>query len=151
MRMTINPPLNEFLECARREYRFLVDEFGYSEVAQSRNHFEVDYVNSTLLVSVEGINWGFGVQILLTPLRSGVAQHGEAVPLWCIAQLRCPVELEQSHHISGQLPLLASYARILRSCATDVLRGDLGIFPRARAVIDQEAARSRELKKSFLP
>lgn len=54
--MTTSPPLNEFLECARREYRFLIDEFGFSEATQSQNPFEVDYTSASLLVAVEGIN-----------------------------------------------------------------------------------------------
>jgi hypothetical protein len=141
------PPSNEFSERARREYRFLVDEFGYSEVPESSNPFEVGYVNPTLLVSIEGINWGFGIHILFTPVRSGSDQLGETVPLWAIAQVRCPVELEKSRHVAGQLALLSCYSRLLRECATDVLQGDLSIFPAARAILEQEAARSREPKK----
>jgi hypothetical protein len=149
--MTTSPRLDEFLACARREYRFLVDDFGFAEATQSHNPFEVDYTSDSLLVAVEGINWGFGVQILLTPLRSGSPLRRESVPLWSIARLRSPEELEQSHQMSGQLALLACYAQILRSCASDVLRGDFSIFPVARDVVAQEAARSREPKKPFLP
>ena len=149
--MTTSPPLNEFLECARREYRFLIDDFGFAETPQSHNPYEVDYMSDSLLVAVEVINWGFAVQILFAPLRSGAALRRDAVPLWAIAQLRCPQELEQSHRVSGQLALLACYARMLRLCASDVLRGDFTIFPAALDVIAHEAARSREPKKPFLP
>jgi hypothetical protein len=106
MRMTTSSPLNEFLECARREYRLLIDDFGLAETPQTHNPFEVDYTSTALLVAVEGINWGFGVQILFTPLRSGSAGRRESVQSWAIVQFRCSQELEQSHRVSGQLALL---------------------------------------------
>ena len=149
--MTKSPTLKEFLECAQQEYRFLVDEFGFSESCQSANPFEVDYRSSRLQVAVEGINWGFAVQILLTPIQSGSVQPLDEVPLWAIARLRCPDELEQVFHVSEQLAQLRSYAWILRTHAGDVLRGDFTILAAARSVVVDERARSREPKKPHLP
>jgi hypothetical protein len=148
--MTKNPTLQEFLGCARQEYRFLIDEFGFSESMNAANPFEVDYSNSVLRVTVEGINWGYGVQVLLIPFRAGSARIQESVPLWAIAQLRCPTDLDQVQRDSGQLAQLRSYAQILRASANDVLRGDFTIFPAAAAVVAGEPP-SKEPKKSYLP
>jgi hypothetical protein len=154
--MTYSPTSSEFLECAQREFQFLVGEFGFTvsippSPGGGFGQFEVIYHSRHLDVSVAGINWGFGVQVILTPFESGSVHPLERVPFWAIAQLRCPDELQQAHQVSGQLAQLQAYACLLHTYGADVLRGDFTILPSANAVVAEEAARSREPKKGYLP
>ncbi len=155
-RMTYSPTSSEFLECAQREFHFLVSEFGFTvsippSPGGGFGQFEVIYHSRRLDVSVAGINWGFGVQVLLTPFEQGSVDPLERVPFWAIARLRCPDELEKWHQVSGQLAKMQSYAHLLRTYGADILRGDFTILPSANAIVAEEAARSREPKKGYLP
>jgi hypothetical protein len=63
-----NPTLEDFLRSVRQEFHFLVAELGFKEQRLPRhrdaNQFQVRYRNATTLVEVEGINWGYGVNVL---------------------------------------------------------------------------------------
>ena len=154
--MTPTPTSERFLERVQHEFRFLVEEFGFTKSIPPSpgggfGQFEVIFHSRHVDVSVAGINWGYGVQVLLTPFQSGSVYPLEQVPLWAIAQLRCPDELERAHQISGQLAQLEFYALLLHTYGADILRGDFTILPSANAAVAQEAARSREPKKRYLP
>jgi hypothetical protein len=154
--MTPVPTSEKFLACAQEEFRFLTEEFGFTKTIPPSpgggfGQFEIIYHSRHVDVSVTGINWGYGVQVLLTPYQSGSVHPLDRVPLWAIAQLRCPDEFQQSHQISGQLAQLRFYARLLHKYGADVLRGDFTILASANVVVTDEAARSREPKKKYLP
>jgi hypothetical protein len=152
--MTSVPTSEKFLECVQNEFRFLVEEFGFTaSVPPSRggfDRFEVIYHSRHVDVSIAGINWGYGVQVLLTPFQPTAAHPLEQVPLWAIAKLRCPEELQRVHQVSGQLAQLPVYARILHKYSSDVLRGDITVLPSANAVVTGAAAHSGR-KTSHLP
>jgi hypothetical protein len=71
-----NPALDDFLRRARHEFHFLVVEFGFQEQTipkrRGGNPYEVRYRSGTTLVIVEGINWGYGVNVLLGPARQPI-------------------------------------------------------------------------------
>jgi hypothetical protein len=135
---TRSPSLHEFLETGRRAFGFLVEEFGFVEAAHARNPFGLQYRRGPLLLTVEGINWGFGVQVLFVPLENEAPVHSQAVPLWAVAKVRCGDELEVAARASGQLEQLQSHATMLRKCASDVLLGDFTVFSDARKVFPSQ-------------
>jgi len=143
--VTTCPSLEEFLSTARREFGFLASEFGFTELPDTRVHpnpFCVRYKSQNATVTIDGIQWGFGVQVLLS------ASAGQpTVPLWAVAESRgLKYELR-----SGQLAQLARDAALLRSAATDILRGDLSSFPAAMRVVDHHAAEATKPKRRILP
>jgi len=87
-----NPSLDEFLTCARHEFGFLIAEFGFQEQAlrgdADVNRYQVQYVNAIALVKAEGINWGYGVNVLLGPSRQPISGPEDTFPLWPIVKLR---------------------------------------------------------------
>ena len=148
--MTTSPSLADFLSTARREFSFLVAEFGFTEQPDTSpypNPFSVHYATPTTAVTVEGINWGCAVQVMLhavSPLPGTPAY----VPLWALVEHRAP---DESQSPPGQLAQLADYASLLRRHAADVLRGTFTAFPAAQRVIDFHAAEAAKPKQRKLP
>lgn len=153
--MKHSPTSSEFLECVQQEFRFLVDEFGFTvsippAPGGGGEQFEIIYHSRLLNISITGINYGFDVQVLFTPFQTDSVFPLKHVSLWGIARLRCPDELEKCRGVSGQLSEVQFCARLLRMCAADVLRGDFTILPSAWAA-EEDAARVREAIKPHLP
>lgn len=153
MTPTYTPTLKDFLQCARREFDFLVAEFGCREQALPRqrdvNQFQVRYRNSTTLVEVEGINWGYGVNVLLARRRNPIFRSRRTFPLWPIVKLRRP-DLYDALRIGDQLAQLSAWAAALRGCAEEVLRGDFTIQAEVEMLIEKEASRLRLSERSEL-
>jgi hypothetical protein len=141
-----NPTLEDFLRCARREFNFLVVEFGFLDQALSKrrdvNPFQVRFRNATTLVEVEGINWGYGVNVILGPRRQPLFRAENTFPLWPIVKLRRP-DLYDKLHIGDQLAQLSAWAVALRECAGDVLRGNFTIRAEVVKQMIEETALSR--------
>ena len=141
-----NPTLEDFLRCARHEFHFLVVEFGFKEQSlprhRDKNQFQVRYRNSTTLVEVEGINWGYGVNVLLGPRRKLIFRSEATFPLWPIVKLRRP-DLYDALDIGDQLSQLTAWAAALRECAEDVLRGDFSIRAEVKKLTEEEGLRGR--------
>jgi len=135
--VTTSPSLDEFLSVARREFEFLVSDFGFIEHRDgaTANPFSVSYRSAAVAITVEGFQWGFGVQVMLSCLQpaSGIPA---SVPLWALVQLRAP---DESRVVSGQLAQLALDASLLRRCTADILSGDFTVFPAAMRVVEQSA------------
>ena len=124
-----NPTLDDFLRCARQEFHFLQPDFGFREWTSGRlrvNQFQVRYRNATTLVNVDGINWGYGVNVLLGPRRQPLFRPGDTFPLWPIVKLKRP-DLYDRLAVGDQLAQLSTWAAALKECAGEVLRGDFGI------------------------
>ena len=148
--MTTSPTLDAFLSTARHEFSFLVSEFGFTEQPDSSaypNPFSVHYATSTTAVTVEGVQWGVGVQVSLSHLPP-IPGFLPYVPLWAIVELRAP---NKGTPVSGQLQKLARDAHLLRVHAVDFLRGDFSSFEAAMSIIEREAAEAAKPKKRKLP
>jgi hypothetical protein len=152
--MTNAPTLIEFKKAVRDAFGCLWREFGFREVEPPAEQLEVNpfmvwFVNSTTLVQVQGINWGFAAQVMLGPADAGNDPHA-TVPLWPIIKLRRPELYAKSPGSPGQLGDIGDYAHALREVASDALRGDFGVFPSARAVVEAEAIRQRSQEQSTM-
>ena len=132
-----NPTLEDFLRHARHAFNFLVEEFGFREQASPKhpgaNPYEVRYRSRTTLVIVEGINWGYAVNVSLGPKRQPIFRSPDTFPLWPIVKLRRP-DLNRELAIGDQLAQLSSWAAALRESAEDVLRGDFSIRAEAETL-----------------
>ena len=134
--MTTSPTLNEFLDCVRFEFGFLVNNFEFSgpDPLENGNPFGLQYQSQDLRISVEGINWGFGVQILLTPITCEELQPQDKVPLWAILRLVAP---SLDWKLGDQLDQVRLYARSLRHESSEILAGNTEIFVRARELMEK--------------
>ena len=141
-----NPSLEEFLKHARHAFGFLITDFGFQEETFHRgadaNGYQVRYVNATTRVTVEGVNWGYGVNVLLGPKRQPLFRRADAFPLWAMVKLRRP-DLYGALAIGDQLAQLRAQAIALRECATDVLRGDFKVRAEVERLLGQQAATQR--------
>jgi hypothetical protein len=141
-----NPSLEEFLRRARLAFGFLTTEFGFQEQALPRhpdvNEYQVRYVNATTLIRVEGINWGYGVNVLLGPKRQPIFRGETTFPLWPIVKLRRP-DLYDALGIGDQLEQLASHAIALRDCGTEVLRGNFDVRAEVERVVEEQGSAAR--------
>ena len=96
---------------------------------------------------MEGIDWGCGAQVLLEAV-SPLLGTPSSVPLWAVVEHRAP---QESQLPSGQLAELGAYAKMLRTHATGVLRGDFTSFPAAMRIVEYHAAEARKPKRRKLP
>jgi hypothetical protein len=143
-----NPPtLSEFKKTVRDAFGYLQRDFAFREAEPPASQVEVNpfivwFVNATTLAQVQGINWGFAAQVILGAADAGTEWH-TTVPLWAIIKHRRPDLYNKSARSPGQLDDIRDYAHALREAASDVLRGDFGVFSSARAIIEAQAAQQR--------
>ena len=145
--MTKSPTLIEFKETARDAFGYLEREFAFREVDPPAKHLEVNpytvwFENATTLVQVEGTNWGFAAQVVLGPANAGDSWQ-DTVPLWAIIKQRRPDLFEEATRSAGQLGDIRIYAHALRETASDILRGNFGVFAAARAIVETQGAQQR--------
>jgi hypothetical protein len=142
----LNPSLEDFLARARQAFGFLIEDFAFQEQAVPRdgdaNDYQVRYVNTTTSVSVEGISWGYGVNVLLGPKRQPIFRRLSPLPLWAIVKLRRP-DLYDRLAIGDQLEQLSAHAIALRECATEVLRGDFKVRTDAERLLAEQVSTGR--------
>ena len=135
-----SPSLDIFLAAARREFAFLISDFGFTEQPlpnASINPFKVVYISDSTRVAIEGINWGVNTQVMLHSLAPAPDAPGR-VPLWALVELRAPRDERRSPN--GQIAQLSHDASVLRRYASDVLRGDFSAFPAALRIVEDHAA-----------
>ena len=141
-----NPSLDEFLRCARQEFHFLVADFGFREEPRPRhgeiNEYQIRYDSRTTVVIVDGINWGYGVDVRLEPKRQPMFRSRISLPLWAIVKLRKP-DLNDGLAIGDQLAQLRTHAVALRECAKGVLEGDFAVRGEINKLMEEVASRER--------
>ncbi len=143
--MTTNPTLEEFQSCTRQEFAFLIDEHGFTEVPtmKDENDFLVRFEKYPVQVNIEGINWGFGVQVMLANLAAGNNQVAK-VPLWAIVEFSEPGALK---HVSDQLQELAILSEAIKIYGANILNGDFSIFPDAYKLMMKIANQEKPERK----
>jgi hypothetical protein len=134
-----SPSLEEFLKVAHEEFEFLHSEFGYLEIPAGANPYATCYRNHGGTILVEGINWGFGVNVILH-------SPDQWVPLWAIAKVR-----GGSQVVGTQLAQLKGYASLLREVASDVLAGSYAVFQSAADEMSRVIAETQEKKPGAIP
>jgi hypothetical protein len=127
--MTNSPTLREYLAEVKLQFGFLEEEFGFTEIPNdpNENPFLIKFLKYPVQVGVEGVSWGVGVQVMLLNLANN-DHKGSRIPLWAVERLR---GTDPDEEISGQLQQLAIASKVLRGCASDILKGDFSVFPEA--------------------
>jgi len=136
--------LNQFHDYARQAFQFLVEAYGYSEVPLPKgkfvNKYMVCFSNGVTWVGVEGIHWGFGIDVRLASHDPGLMQY----PTYCLDDLLAlrdpgfiPIAAKPTDTQDIQKSQMDQYADALRRHADDVLRGDFSVFPQLAEAINR--------------
>ena len=140
--------VEQFRKYGRQAFRFLVEEYGFRETAlpdaKFVNEYMVCFSNGVTWVGVEGINYGFGIDVRL-------ASHDVAhmkYPTYCfqdLIDLHSPAfplpTAKRTDTREIQKSLMDHYAAALRIHAEDVLLGDFSVFPQLAEAITSRGGR----------
>ena len=147
---TFAPQPNEFISCARREFAYLTTDYGFTETANDvrryYNPVSVRYGNSTTLVSVQGLGFGFATSVELGVMPQLPGEFDTTFPLWPLAEARQPKLYQEFNETRGQLAQLAVLARLLRRSADDILCGDFTMTSDIIQTVDERMVEQRQLE-----
>lgn len=135
----------------------LIRDFGFKEEALPDQRFAVSFVSQTTRVVVEGINYGFAIDVRLSDLDSTKMQYKSYAfgDLLALKGRRILLPSHEGETLSGEVQVrhMSVYAPALREYASDVLLGDHSIFPRLADCITQRINQIEAPipKKRFLP
>jgi len=135
---------DEFLAVARKEFGYLVTDFGFEEDEDRRKHLgprSICFSSPVAAVTAEGIQVTMNVQVTITCM----APEGEEptrIPLSTIVDQRAPGARMVAADMLGQL---AHDAGLVRQHASDLLRGGANALSEANRMNEQQA-QSQKLK-----
>jgi hypothetical protein len=150
--MSEPPSLEQFKQCARREFSYLVNDFGFEEVSlphQAADDFLVCFASEEICLAVEGVNWGQNAMVCLWSLKESAAawQHplragfdySTALNIGGLIRRRASGESDSSkprktQQAGGQLEQISEEAGLIRAYAADVLRGNTEVLPATTGV-----------------
>ena len=119
------PSLAEFTDSARREFKFLVEDFGFGEASplakQYQNPFEAHFERAGWRIIVEGLSYDFCAGVSIRDPDGRQAFFGHIVPrdfFWA----------HRDGLGRGQLGDIRYCALTLRTFGSEFLRGDTQIF-----------------------
>jgi len=146
---------DQFKELCRQEFHFLTDEYGFTErelpKIEFMNQVQVQFVNTTTLVAVEGLSYGQQVRVSIGRVEPEAWETNEKYYLGDLLEIRSPelslIGPDGFSVSSDQAFQIKHYAHALKKCADDVLRGDLSIFPKLHEAIER---RRKEYGPGFL-
>ena len=139
-----SPTFEEFAAEARRTFGFLESDFGFHESPVKKKYsepFSIRYESPTTIVIVNGIGHGSSASIELGDPAKQREEFDVTVPVWTFAAMSG----KSDPVITGdQLEDLVLQAELLRTHASDVLRGDFRRFAAAEKVLSDRIAFRRE-------
>lgn len=148
--------VEKFQQLCRPQFRYLVDEYGFveresgNEEPVSGTPFELEYVSLRTSVLVLSQSYGSSFVVLFGPTQPNMREVYRHYDLESLLEIRRP-ELSLDR-IVGYLdrPDLAGqirhYARVLKECADDVLRGDFSILPQVAEISER---RRKEYERKY--
>lgn len=134
------PGKEELLAAMRREFSFLVTEYGYVELVERPeryiNPYSILFRRAPVEVLVEGISYGSGTTIEFR-IRDDVRQtpSDQFCISWMTTIRRPDLQVPKFPDKRGQLLQLPKLAFELKEVADDLLRGDLSLLPQVRNAI----------------
>jgi hypothetical protein len=139
--------IEKFRELCRREFRFLEKEYGFVERKlpnkEAINQFQVQYVNTTTFVAVEGIHWGTGIDVRIGRVEPEAWEIYEHYDLEDLLKMRCSdlslVGPDGFGISNDQAFQLKHYGNALKKYADDVLGGEFSVFPKLHEAIELRA------------
>jgi len=134
--------VEQFRKYGRQAFRFLVEECGFREAALPDSKFVNEYMvcfsNGVTWVGIEGINYGFSIDVRLASHDVAHMQY----PTYCfqdLLDLRSPgfplPTAKPTDTREIQKTQMDHYAAALRIHAKDVLLGDFSVFPQLAEAI----------------
>lgn len=137
-------PFGPFKKATRKAFSFLAEAPYKFEAGEPIVHVPecvIEYLNKTTGVTVS-YEWGGSPSVVLKRLEqsSSSISSGEQVGLKFLVMERCPSSIgEFDPEVSGDLEeILGEYARILKECGDDILRGDFQVFTKLKQIADEE-------------
>ena len=140
----------------RREFRFLVEDYGFTERELgeegtiNRTPFEVQYVSPKTSVLVLSQSYGTSFVVLFGPTETDAREIYPRYDLESLLQIRRPdLSLERIvgrvnwPDLPGQV---RHYSRALQESAADVLRGDFAILPQVAEIRER---RRKEFERQY--
>ncbi len=149
-----SPSLDEFKAACRREFAYLIDEFGFVEepLPQGRllasycielpegkfiNGFAVWFWNGSLRIIVEGVNWGLHADMAFETADGQRIGFGHVVAQFRGSLPKLPATS------GGQLQDIKRLALLLRHLCEPLLRGDRTALAEALRIQQEATARLR--------
>jgi hypothetical protein len=132
---------DEFQAVARKEFGYLVSEFGFEEDEDRRKHMaprSICFSSPVSAVTVEGIEVTMNVQVTVTCLGTEGAEPAR-VSLSAIVAERAP---EARLEATDLLAQMAHDAALLRQHGADLLRGGANALAEARRIAEQQAQKN---------
>jgi len=124
-----NESLKHFMSVCEREFRYLIDDFGFSQSplpeGKYLNQFQFRLSNGSITLVVEGINWGMNAMVLLED------KFGRSVGIGCLLPGWEPFTKQKGTRKKkqpNQDQQIEEAAKLLKTNGQDVLGGDLERF-----------------------
>jgi hypothetical protein len=140
------PKADEFKNGARREFLFLLTEFGFKECDSPfkyENPYSICYENKDVFVYIEGLSYGFALGVDIGKFGTSHTVE-ERISLGYIVSLRNPKLLEPKFpEKRGQLEQMKQSASNLKQCAYDFLSGDFTDLPRMKVYIEEQNIKNK--------
>jgi hypothetical protein len=148
---------HDFRAACLWHFDYLIRDFGFKEESFPEQQFHVSFVSQTTRIVVEGINYGFAIDIRLSDVDPTKMQYksyalGDFLNL---KGIRITMPYREGETLSGEVQVrqMKVYAPALREYASDILLGDHSVFPMLADCITQRrnSIESPVSKKRFLP
>ncbi len=142
----------EFRKHCESIFAFLCEEHGFKleDLPNEKyiNEYQARFVTDKTRIVVEGINWGFNIDIRISSTNPAEMKH----PSYCFddllairkAKVQCPQLKGESIKGEVQLEKMRVYASALVEYANDILNNDHSVFPKLAKKIDK---RIKEYRK----
>jgi len=124
-----NESLEHFMSVCEREFRFLIDDFGFTLAPLPEgkfvNQFQFRLSNRSITLVVEGINWGMNAMVSLE------GNFGRSVGIGCLLPDWAPFakrKRTRKKNQPNQGQQIEKAAQLFKANGQDVLRGDLERF-----------------------
>lgn len=139
----MNP--EEFISHCKKEFGFLSQDYGFTLEPLPKekyiNEYQARFVSHTTRIAIEGVNWGFNIDIRISSINPDEMKHQSYCfnDLLTIRNVQVEIPELESDTIPGEVQVeqMKKYAVLLKACAEDILKGDHSCFAQLAEKIDQ--------------
>lgn len=120
--MNESPSFEEFQTTATDAFGFLLRQGFEAKPSRLKNDFAVTLQGSSVSVHVEGINWGFGLQVWVE-VRGRIGHVEQGTPLWALVKFLAPARYQKLHR-GSQLDQIRAHAAVLKDLWSVIAAND---------------------------
>jgi len=147
---------NEFKIACRKFFSFLIENYNFREEPLPKekyiNEFQVRFITAKTRISIEGINWGFNIDIRISSINPDEMKHKSYCFNDLLALRNAKVEYPEPRGktLSGEIQIkqMQAYATALKKYAEDILQDDHTIFPSLAECIDKRVIEFKKEQKN---